>query len=154
MNRIMKKAAIVLTVAAAAPVVLSATATADTPGTVYFSSGSWNCSIAADGTTGCDLSGTVPLQLTIAGATLPLLIPTREVVIDVPWLPAHPGFDAGTPHTLPGGNPILDSVATSQDTWGPRITYGGASCASGFHGSFTCSAKGHSFTYYEVIAAN
>jgi hypothetical protein len=90
----------------------------------------------------------------VSGASIPVLFPVHEVLIDSPALPAHPGFDAGAPHTLPGGNPPLDRIANGHGGWGPSITFGGATCAEGFHGSFSCTSKGHSFTYYEAISAN
>lgn len=149
------KAALVAGVAGAVVPLLSIAPAHAEDSTVYFAmnSGSFQCSIAADGTVGCDTS---PKQMSmkIAGITVPMLIPVHAVVIDVGWAPAHPGFDSGTPHTLPGGNPNLSDVATGHGQWGPSISYAGATCEGGFHGSISCRSKGHSFSYYEIIAAD
>jgi hypothetical protein len=125
------------------PILLTATAQAD-PGTVYFSAvGGSSCAIAGDGTVGCDFRYPMPLQYTV----LPIPFTVNEIVIDQPWLPAHPTFDPGR-YTLPGGNPTFDTVKTGDGRWGPFIEYAGARCEVGFHGIFGCSSKGRAFGYY------
>ncbi|MDV6247063.1 hypothetical protein [Rhodococcus opacus] len=155
-SSIAKKAAGVVAAAAAVPALITATAHADTAGTVYFSVRGLNCSIADDGTVGCDSASSIQMQISLGGVALPFLIPVNQVVIDVPWAPAHPGF-GGAPHTLPGGNPAISAVghpSGSGPTSGYEVTHAGASCSTGFHGSFGCKSKGHAFSYYEVITAN
>ncbi|MBF6175801.1 hypothetical protein [Nocardia blacklockiae] len=129
--------------AALAPVLMATTAQAD-QGTIYFAAGSTNCSIDSNGTVGCDFAVPQRLSYRISDNVYTPAIPVTQVVIDIGWLPAHPGF--GGTHTLPGGNPPLSQVATGQGTWGSYIDYAGAHCESGFHGSFTCSSKGHSWS--------
>lgn len=149
MKRIARKVAGVLATAGIAPVLLAGAAHAD-PGTVHFSNGVMQCSITGDGTVGCDLASPMRLQYSF----LPFPIPVNNIAIDLPLLPAHPAFAAGASHTLPGGNPDLHSVRTADGQWGPIIEHAGAKCESGFHGSFTCTTKGHSFTVYSgVISA-
>ncbi|MFG1797892.1 hypothetical protein [Nocardia sp. NPDC049149] len=148
MKRTMRKVAAVAAAAAAAPIVFTATAQAD-PGTVYFSVGSFNCAIFGDGTTGCDFA--YPMRIQYSNA--PFTLFASEMVIDQPWLPAHPTFDPGTPYTLPGGNPSLDSVKTGQGQWGPYVEYAGAKCEIGFHGSFNCTSKGRAFGSYGGIVS-
>ena len=80
-------------------------------------------------------------------------VQTCALPIYASWAPAHPGFAAGTPYTLPGGNPDISTVATSHGMWGPSISYAGATCSVGFHGSVSCESKGHAFSYYEQITA-
>lgn len=143
MKRIMGRVVGVVAAAAMAPILLAATAQAD-PATVYFSAGGMNCAIAGDGSLGCDFGSPMRLQYSF----LPFSFPVNEIVIDQPALPAHPTFDAGTPYTLPGGNPGLDSVATGAGQWGPYIEHAGARCEVGFHGSFTCTSKGHAFSSF------
>lgn len=150
------KVAGVLATTAAIPALCVATAHADTPGTVYFAASGMNCSIADDGTVGCDSPTARPMQITIAGIDLPVPFSVNQVVIDVPWAPAHPAF-GGTPHTLPGGNPPISTIGHpvgSGATGGSGVDHGGASCATGFHGSFSCTSKGHSFSYYEMFQGN
>ncbi|MGV9817943.1 hypothetical protein [Nocardia xishanensis] len=141
MNRIVRKIAGVAAAAAVAPVVLAATAHAES-GPVFFSAGGMNCAIYDNGTVGCDLGSPTRLQYSF----LPFLLTVNDIVIDQPFLPAHPTFDPGTPYTLPGGNPPLRDVKTGDGQWGSYIEYAGARCESGFHGSFSCQSKGRSFT--------
>ncbi|MFI5782125.1 hypothetical protein [Nocardia sp. NPDC051570] len=145
MKAVAARAAGALAAAAFAPVLFAATAQAESGGTVYFAAGSTNCSIASDGSLGCDYA--VPQRMsyvTRGDAYIPVPFPVGQVVIDIPWLPAHPGL-GGPSHTLPGGNPRLSDVKTGEGQWGPYIDYAGAHCESGFHGSFSCSSKGHTF---------
>lgn len=146
------KAAIAACAAGAVAPLLCATG-AQAAGPVYFAMGSFQCSISPDGSVGCDTPPTL-MSIKVGGGYLPVPFQVSQVVIDLPWAPAHPGFAAGTPHTLPGGNPDISKVATGNDFWGPSITYAGATCSVGFHGSATCQSKGHAFTYYEEITAS
>ncbi|MFF0493521.1 hypothetical protein ACWDSJ_14995 [Nocardia sp. NPDC003482] len=139
------RAAGALAAAAIAPVLFATAAHAD-DGTVYFADGSINCSITSDGTVGCDFAYPQRLSYKISENVYTPAIPATQVVIDIPWLPAHPGF--GGSHTLPGGNPALSDVKTGAGTWGPYIDYAGAHCEAGFHGSFSCSSKGHDWWVY------
>lgn len=143
MGRIARRVAGILAAVGLTPILLAGTAQADDGGTVYFASGSMNCSIGADGTVGCDFADQVRMQYSF----LPIPIPVRDIVIDQTWLPAHPTFAAGT-HTLPGGNPQLSDVKTGDGAWGSYIEYAGARCESGFHGSFGCKSKGRAWTMY------
>ncbi|MEV0031080.1 hypothetical protein [Nocardia sp. NPDC050793] len=141
MEHIVRKIAGLAAAVAVAPVMLAATAQAES-GPVFFSAGSTNCAIYDNGTVGCDLGSPTRLQY----SSLPFLLTVNEIVIDQPWLPAHPTFDPGTPYTLPGGNPPLSEVKTGDGQWGSYIEYAGARCSVGFHGSFGCQSKGRSFT--------
>ncbi|MFQ6398168.1 hypothetical protein ACLMAJ_32600 [Nocardia sp. KC 131] len=147
MKRTIRKFAGVFAAAAVAPVLLAGTAQADDGGAVYFSNGIMQCSITGDGAVGCDLTDSMKIQYSF----LPALLPVRNIVIDQSWLPAHPSFAGGTPHTLPGGNPPLSEVKTGQGTWGAFIEHAGARCESGFHGSFSCQSKGRGFSTYSGI---
>ncbi|MEV6139518.1 hypothetical protein AB0L63_26385 [Nocardia sp. NPDC051990] len=146
MRHIVKQVVGMLAVAGLAPVLFGATAQADDGGKVYFSSGSMNCSIAGDGAVGCDFTNQVQVQYKF----LPFLFPARDIVIDQAWLPAHPTFGVGA-HTLPGGNPDLVNVKTGAGTWGAFIEHAGARCESGFHGSFSCTSKGRTWSIYGGI---
>ncbi|ONM48691.1 hypothetical protein [Nocardia donostiensis] len=141
MTKALVKAATVLAAAALMPILSTAAAQAD-PGTVYFRAGSTNCAISGNGTVGCDFHQPTRVDYSF----LPFLIPVSDLVIDQPWLPAHPTFGSGAAHTLPGGNPDISSVKTADGTWGPIVEHAGARCEVGFHGSFTCQAKGRGFT--------
>ncbi|MGK8521664.1 hypothetical protein ACRS6B_08980 [Nocardia asteroides] len=143
MKRVARNIAGVLAAAGIAPALLAGTAQAD-PATVYFSNGIMQCSITGDGTVGCDLASPMRLQYSF----LPFSFPVPDIVIDQPSLPAHPTFAAGRPRTLPGGNPHIYEVRTADGQWGPIIEHAGAKCESGFHGSFTCTTKGRSFTSF------
>ncbi|MCU1646896.1 MAG: hypothetical protein JWN03_7171 [Nocardia sp.] len=154
MPSIARKAAGLTAAAVLAAVPLAATAQADDPGPLFFRAGGFNCSIGTDGTVGCDLSSPAWMSIQVAGANIPMPFTVTQVVIDVPWAPAHPGFAPGI-YTLPGGNPNIDDVATGGDMWGPSVTYAGATCAVGFHGSFVCNSKGHTFgSYGSTISAS
>ncbi|WP_237720380.1 MULTISPECIES: hypothetical protein [Rhodococcus] len=65
---------------------------------------------------------------------LPWLGPVQHVVIDLPWLPSHPTYPPGTPFTLPGGNPDISEVATSQSMHQKTITHGGTTLSRRVHG--------------------
>ncbi|WP_228805472.1 hypothetical protein [Nocardia higoensis] len=143
MKRNIRRAAGIVGAACAIPVLFAGAAEAQ-PGTKHFSVGSVQCAIFGDGTVGCDLPSPTPLTY----GQLPFGFPVSEIVIDVPWLPAHPTFDPGTPYTLPGGNPPLSEVKTGDGQWGPTIEHAGASCAVGFHGSFGCAAKGRGWSMW------
>ncbi|MEV5650547.1 hypothetical protein AB0L57_20045 [Nocardia sp. NPDC052254] len=143
----MHKALGMVAFAAALAVSTAPTAQADSD-TVYFSHGRFQCSIDAGGAVGCDLTDPVgPLLTSVSfgGVAVPMPFPVREMVIDATALPARPGFDAGTPNTLPGGNPDIGTGT---------VDHAGATCGVGFHGSFYCSSKGHQFSYYESIVAS
>ncbi len=147
MIRILQKAIGMVALAAAATIVTASPAQADS-GTVYFSYGRFQCSIGSDGSVGCDLTDPVGPFLTsvsFGGIAVPMPFPVREMVINTTALPAHPGFDGGTPNTLPGGNPDIGPTT---------VNHAGASCGVGFHGSFYCTSKGHRFSYYESIVAS
>lgn len=128
-----------------AAVALSGTARAQDP--VYFRAGSFDCAIAPDGAVGCDLATALNMTVKLAGVDIPLPFQVKQVVIDLNWAPAHPAFGSGN-YTRPQGNPPIDEVATGGGTWGPEVSYAGATCGVGFHGSFWCNAKGHAFASY------
>lgn len=157
----MTKAAAIVAAAAATPVLVSGVAQAEPAGPVHFSYGLFNCAIDDAGTVGCDVTNPVSMSIAVntgsGNPSIPVPFSVNQVVIDLPWAPAHPGFTPGTPYTLPGGNPKIDVVghpSGSGATSGSEVTHAGASCASGFHGSFSCTSKGHHFTYYESIMAD
>ncbi|MEV0294891.1 hypothetical protein [Nocardia sp. NPDC050710] len=143
MKRIGKRVAGVLGALGMASMLVTGTAQAD-DGPVYFNAGGFHCAIFADGTVGCDTTSPTRLQYSF----LPFLLTVNEMVIDQPWLPAHPTFDSGTRYTLPGGNPWINNVKTGDGAWGPYIEFAGARCESGFHGSFGCKSKGRGWTAY------
>ncbi|MQY20651.1 hypothetical protein [Nocardia macrotermitis] len=153
MKRRIKAAVPACAAGALAPLLFTTAAQADGP--VYFSmnSGSFQCAISPDGSVGCDTSAKM-MSMKIGGGNLMLPFRVSQVVIDVPWAPAHPGFAAGAVYTRSGGNPDISTLATGHDMWGPSITYAGATCAEGFHGSVSCQSKGHSWSYYEMITAS
>ncbi len=97
---------------------------------VYFSMGELSCSIKANGDTGCDFPGGQRLS------SAPFLS-VPDLVIDVPWLPAHPEFGLTGQHGRAGSRQLGSDA---------KIGYAGATCSTGFHGSWTCTAKGHSFS--------
>ncbi|WP_159851289.1 hypothetical protein [Nocardia sp. CY41] len=135
----------VVAAAAVMPAVITVVAHAE-DGTLYFSLGNAQCSIASDGTVGCDYRQGVRMTYRVGETYVTLPFPVRAVVIDQPWLPAHPEFTAGDSHSLPGGNPNFSDVATGTGPWGPFVNYGGAHCEVGFRGSFACQSKGHAFS--------
>ncbi|WP_227998902.1 hypothetical protein [Nocardia australiensis] len=147
MNKIIKKFAGVLAAVGVVPVLMAGTAHADDGDTVHFSNGLMQCSIDGGGNIGCDLTDSMKISYTF----MPFLFPVRDIAIDQQWLPAHPTFSSGMPHMLPGGNPALSDVKTGTGTWGSILEHAGAKCESGFHGSFTCESKGHSFSVYSGI---
>lgn len=119
--------------------------------------GGLNCSIANDGVVGCDVTNPAPMSIAWGGMTFSVPFKVREVLIDVPWAPAHPGLAMGTPHTWPQGNPPIDKVGHPVGTGaeaGFQVDHAGSSCRTGFHGAVYCNAMGHGFSYYELIQAN
>ncbi len=120
----------------------TATATADTVNpndyligdTVYFNSGPAQCSITADGSTGCDIAPGVAKWLN--------LIPVTDLTIDAPFLPAHPTFGLFGPHGHPDANTLPEG-----NGYGSTITYAGATCSAGGRGGIQCTAKGHNFSF-------
>lgn len=141
------RVAALLATAALVTVPLAGTAQAEDPAPLYFRAGTFSCSIASDGTVGCDLGASAWLTMRVGQVDIPLPFQVTQVVIDVPWAPGHPGFAPGA-YTMAGGNPSIDQVATGSDTWGPFVEHAGAKCAVGFHGSFSCTSKGHIFARY------
>ncbi len=143
------------TAMAAAP-----SAAAAPSGATYFSAAGFNCAITDSGKVGCDLGRSVPVQqyLGLGKANVYLPYGVRQMVIDVPFLPAHPGLGIGTPYTLPGGNPPIDEVGVptgSGATAGSKVSRGGSECYTGFHGAFYCTGPGgHGFNYYTMIVAS
>lgn len=155
------KAAAVFAAAAATPLLVSGVAQAEPAGTVYFSYGEFQCAINDGGDVGCDLRDPDTMYIAVntgsATPTIPVPFRVNQVVIDMPYAPAHPGFAPGTPYTLPGGNPSIDVVGHptgSGATGGSEVTHAGASCATGFHGSFSCKSKGHHFFHYVGITGD
>ncbi|MGK8487849.1 hypothetical protein [Nocardia asiatica] len=136
-----------LAAVAVAPIIAAGNAQAD-PGTVYFSVGGTNCAIFGNGSVGCDFASPLHLSYYVGDTYVPVPVKVSEIVIDQPWLPAHPTFDPATPYTLPGGNPSIYDVRTGSGQWGPTIAHAGATCQVGFHGSFGCQALGRGFTTY------
>ncbi|MBH0780011.1 hypothetical protein [Nocardia bovistercoris] len=143
MNRFGRRLAAATGTLAVVSALGTGTAQAQDSGPLYFGTGAFQCAIFADGAVGCDAPG-YRLQYT----WLPVPFPVNEVVIDQPWLPAHPTFTPGSDYTRPGNNPSLYEVRTGDGTWGPYVEYAGARCEAGFHGSFTCSSKGRAFSAY------
>ncbi|MGK8502835.1 hypothetical protein [Nocardia asiatica] len=136
-----------LAAVAVAPIIAAGNAQAE-PGTVYFSAGGTNCAIFGNGSVGCDFASPLHLSYYVGDTYVPVPVKVSEIVIDQPWLPAHPTFDPATPYTLPGGNPSIYDVRTGSGQWGPIIAHAGATCQVGFHGSFGCQALGRGFTTY------
>ncbi|WP_227980432.1 hypothetical protein [Nocardia spumae] len=137
-----------LTVTAAALALAPTAAQADA-GTVYFRSGSTNCALHDNGSFTCGFSNPYNppgVTIKVAGVDLPVPFGVDQVSYGQPVLPAHPSFGPASDHTLPAGNPDISTVATRQSTWGPTVEYGGTTCSVGFHGSFTCTSHGHTFT--------
>ncbi|MEU6563891.1 hypothetical protein [Nocardia nova] len=143
------RAALGLTLAAAAVALVPATAQAD-PGAVYFgTSGGTNCVLHDNGTFACGFGHSYNppgVTMKIAGADIPIPFGVNQIAYDGSFLGTHPAFGSAGAYTRPGGNPDISTVATSQGQWGPVVEYGGTKCESGFHGSFTCTSQGHAFT--------
>ncbi|WP_213246104.1 hypothetical protein [Gordonia pseudamarae] len=129
-------------------------------GPSYFSAAGFNCAIAENGNVGCDLGRSVPLQQYLGIGNASIYIPrgVRQMVIDNPWTPARPGLGIGTPFTRSGGNPPIETVGVptgSGATAGYKVSRGGSSCYTGFHGAFYCTGPGgHGFNYYIMITAS
>ncbi|MCU1640448.1 MAG: hypothetical protein JWN03_723 [Nocardia sp.] len=132
----------------------TSTALADaTPGpalvgdTAYFALGEWNCSIGADGTTGCDL--TVPASsMNVLYAGMQVSLPNvPAIIIDSATSPAHPQWNTSGSHTLPGGNPALPRI-TPENYHDAQysVTYAGANCQITFNGTAVCTSMGHGFS--------
>ncbi|WP_019926825.1 hypothetical protein [Nocardia sp. BMG111209] len=100
--------------------------------TAYFSAGSADCAIHADGSVGCDMPAGVARWYDI--------LPVTDLAIDIPFLPAHPEW---VRHGRPG-SPSLPSDANGYDS---TISYAGASCNGGGRGAISCTSKGHSFSF-------
>ncbi|WP_330179008.1 hypothetical protein OHB26_21145 [Nocardia sp. NBC_01503] len=103
--------------------------------TAYFNTGIASCSIKANGDVGCDIQSGIAKWLNI--------IPITDLAIDMPFLPAHPTFGAfghygRSDAQVLGGGPI---------GYGSTINYAGASCHGGGRGGFSCTAKGHGFSF-------
>ncbi|WP_028478117.1 hypothetical protein [Nocardia sp. CNY236] len=139
-----------LAAAAAAPVVAIGTAEAATD-TVFFSVGSTHCAIFGNGAVGCNFASPVQLSYYVGNVYVPMPMAVSEMVIDQPWLPAHPTFDPVRRYTLAGGNPSIYHVQTGSSQWGPIIEHAGASCQIGYRGSFSCGTMGQGFASYGGI---
>lgn len=104
---------------------------------VYFDLGyGQSCVIRPNGDVGCDF----PQGLLLTTSSSPFRPTVNDLAIDNPSLPAHPEFhQQGRPDSAP--------LRSSNDTGGGfTITYVGATCSvGGFHGSWGCQSKGHSF---------
>ncbi|GAB2564937.1 hypothetical protein [Nocardia heshunensis] len=118
----------------------TATAQAAPPGSVYFDHEGKNCAITPDGIVGCDGWQMVGVGSLPIGGGLPISVPAPQRLWDAGG--SHPSYDFSQPFTLPGGNPDFAQVANEQGTFGPRLTFAGASCEVGFHGLFICRARG------------
>ncbi len=144
------RAALGLTIAAAAVALAPSTAAQADPGAVYFSTGGGtNCVLHDNGSFACGFGHTYnppTVTMKIAGADIPVPFGVGQVSYDRSFLGTHPAFGPASDYTLPGGNPDMSTVATSQSTWGPIVEYGGTKCEAGFHGSFSCTSQSHSFS--------
>ncbi|WP_327145342.1 hypothetical protein [Nocardia sp. NBC_01327] len=101
--------------------------------TVYFNVGYAQCSIKPDGTAGCDIQSGIAKWLNV--------IPVTDLVIDVPFLPAHPTFGVFGPYGRGDANSLPNTEISS------TITYAGATCYGGGRGAIGCNSKGHSFSF-------
>ncbi|SIR99444.1 hypothetical protein [Williamsia sterculiae] len=129
-------------------------AQADT--TTYFSTGPFNCSIDDSGRVGCDLTSPTTMYIKAADGSTTTVEQVREVVVDDPNTPAHPGPGDGTPNTLPGGNPSITQVGHpvgSGAESGSEVSRGGSYCKTGFHAAVYCANGAHGFSYYEAVNA-
>ncbi|WP_069166925.1 hypothetical protein [Nocardia altamirensis] len=151
MRSIAKFSAGLAALVAVAPITLAATAhaadaTAD--GAVYFSYGTHNCAILANGTIGCDRP-----VLTMAASGYGFSTPqlrSPQVIADPQ---ARDGFDYfGKPYTLPGGNPHFDQVVNATDHYGfPALAHAGRMCSIGPKGIFICGTPSSGGGYYDRI---
>lgn len=110
--------------------------------TVYFSYGNMaNCSMDPNGNVGCD----------VANGTINWYgLPTSNISIDLPFLPAHPAIGPLGEHGRPGSAQLSSGQPGPGQAYPPdaSLTYGGATCiGSGFRGEVTCNSKGHSFSF-------
>ncbi|MEC3954175.1 hypothetical protein VMT65_14140 [Nocardia sp. CDC153] len=140
MKRSMKTLIVGVSVAAAVPLLATATAQAAPPGSVYFNYGGKNCAITPDGVIGCDGWQMVTAVTLPVGGGLPIDVPAPQSIQDATGI--HPSYDFSQPYTLPGGNPDFESVANDQGPWGPRLSFAGAFCEISFHGWFRCVPRG------------
>ncbi|MEV6276263.1 hypothetical protein [Nocardia sp. NPDC051832] len=119
---------------------------------VYFALGGWNCSIAGNGTVGCDLA--VPaatMNVLYAGMQVP--VPNvPAIIIDSAALPARPQWNSNGSHTLPGGNPPLPPVVAA-GVHDPRysVTHAGATCQITFKEVAVCTSMGHGFSQWGPV---
>ncbi|MGW2663744.1 hypothetical protein ACWCW7_22515 [Nocardia tengchongensis] len=141
MRRSVFALALGVTAAVSVPMVTAATAQAAPPNSVYFNYGGKNCAITPDGVIGCD--GWQQVQVftyTGSGVSFPVYVPAPQSIQDAAGM--RPSYDFSQSFTQPGGNPDFFQVANDQGPWGPKLSYAGASCEVGFHGSFYCVARG------------
>ncbi|TSD99208.1 hypothetical protein FOS14_12640 [Skermania sp. ID1734] len=112
--------------------------------TAYFDLGDGTeCAIYPTGNVGCAFPQ--PIALTITGSPVRPMV--TNLVIDVPWLPAHPepGF-TGRSGSRQLGVPVTDANGNTIGWRGAEISYAGASCGNGGErGGWGCSSKGHHF---------
>ncbi|MTE15572.1 hypothetical protein [Nocardia aurantiaca] len=101
--------------------------------TVYFAANASGCQIRPTGDVGCWYG---------AGGAGWFGLPVSDLVIDLPFLPAHPSFGLWGEVARPGAKsfPLDDGTYT--------LSYAGATCTvtGGAHFTTTCTSKGHSFT--------
>ncbi|WP_157163580.1 hypothetical protein [Nocardia aobensis] len=106
--------------------------------TVYFSTSYANCSMHANGDVGCDIS---PGTANLWG------IPINDLVISLPFLPAHPNFGLMGPHGRAGSRSIDPGATPDGYDYGGMLRFGGATCSAGGRAALSCSSKGHSFSF-------
>ncbi|MGW0249582.1 hypothetical protein ACWDYH_23435 [Nocardia goodfellowii] len=119
---------------------------------VYFALGEWNCSIAGNGTVGCDLAVPAP-SMNVLYAGMQVSVPNvPAIIIDSVALPARPHWNSRGSHTLPGGNPPIPRI----DAVGPHdpqysVTHAGATCQITFKGVAVCTSMGHGFSQWGPV---
>ncbi|MFD4366956.1 hypothetical protein [Rhodococcus sp. NPDC058521] len=154
----MKAAGVVFGAAAVSALMASPAQADEAAGPIHFSSGNFQCAIDDNGVVGCDVTGGDQMTIDLGGsADFPVPFRVDQVVADVDWAPAHPGFNPGA-YTLEGGNPNISDVGYPVGegaTRGSEVSHAGSRCWTGFHGSFQCeTAAGHGFFHYIGIQAH
>ncbi|NLU81344.1 hypothetical protein [Rhodococcus sp. HNM0569] len=152
-----KAAGIVFGAAAASAVLASPAHADDAAGPVHFSSGNFQRAIDDNGAVGCDVDGGEYMTVDINGTDVAVPFRVNQIVADVDWAPAHPGFAPGA-YTLEGGNPDISDVGYPVGdgaTSGSEVSHAGTRCWTGFHGSFQCETDaGRGFFHYIGIQAH
>lgn len=146
MNHLLAKYLSCAAALSAVPLLLAGPAAADPANVIYFRFAGFDCTATDDGVLGCDLpAGTTMDTPLISGSANGPTVTTevREIVMDGPGLPMHVGSGAGSPHTLPGGNPA--PVYVGDPGYYNRLEGTSVVCGAFHAGPATCYSGKHGF---------